>query len=624
MSKGALAHRIEHLEEQLAVALEGNGNGPDATRESVNGSCVTDQTVSHPSTRKGNLTGVMRFLTLGYEDSEESTYLGPSSGLSIAEKVNQIVCPGVETKLLPVNAGQDPDASLDKDEGAKVSPPDDGTSSRILDVYFKNMHVRLPFLDRSEILQLHAERYQAPGRTPEEQFGKFKLFMVYAIGAAILQTTEAYTSTSPSDFLITALGFDPTLRESISIASVEAMVLIVLYNLRTTSNASVWYMIGLAMRTCVDFGLHRKARYGKLSAYESEKRRRLFWTVYIVERHTACSLGRPFSIAEEEIDAEIPANLDDSITDEKTITQILKGECCAEPKPIPTLGKFIASIQLQRIVSEIHTRIYRVDKQPSSLFFEIAPLMGRLEAFKKTVPSLVLQDCDFTYMHWNNSVRMLLQPFLSILPPQDAYIRICLSASGQMCRIFKALRQQDSCGHSFFLVNSVFMAGLTMCFCLFRSPGLWTPAVSNDLRACSSALFVMAERNVRLKNYRDGLETVIDRAMEFVQEASQANSSVQNRDEQVDHPLHSIGLQCSGTLSSSTLGSVSENAGYELWSSFLPDTLAGFQDFPTNRQAGLEGDASDMLLSFDELFAEDGWTIDASFLQEMNGAVRRE
>lgn len=57
MSKGALAHRIELLEEQLAAALE--GNRPDATRESVKLPRITDQTLSQPSTRKGNLTGVV-------------------------------------------------------------------------------------------------------------------------------------------------------------------------------------------------------------------------------------------------------------------------------------------------------------------------------------------------------------------------------------------------------------------------------------------------------------------------------------------------------------------------------------------------------------------------------------
>lgn len=51
---------------------------------------------------------------------------------------------------------------------------------------------------------------------------------------------------------------------------------------------------------------------------------------------------------------------------------------------------------------------------------------------------------------------------------------------------------------------------------------------ADDLRACSSALFVMAERTPRMKRYRDVLETVISSAMDCV-----AKSNEQQR---TDHP----------------------------------------------------------------------------------------
>lgn len=59
-------------------------------------------------------------------------------------------------------------------------------------------------------------------------------------------------------------------------------------------------------------------------------------------------------------------------------------------------------------------------------------------------------------------------------------------------------------------------------YCLFLSPILWTFTVSNDLRACSSALFVMAERTPVVKKYRDALENVIGATMEFLARAPTA------------------------------------------------------------------------------------------------------
>jgi hypothetical protein len=463
MSKGALVHRIEILEAQLATALE--GTIPDIGEESGSAPIAVQQKSPQASiARKAHHKGVVRFLTLGHDGNGEPAYLGPSSGLSMAENVSRIVHNSVGSRLLPISGNNQQPEALQETVQAKAAPPDDATGSQILDAYFLNMHMRLPFLDRTEILKLHAKRHESPNNTPEAQFGRFKLFMVYAIGSAIRQTTDSDNSTLPNQFLLTALDFDSTLRESISIASIEAMLLLVLYNLRTTSNSSVWYMIGLAMRTCLDFGFHRETSYRRLSQHETELRRRLFWSVYIIERYTAWSLGRPFSVAEEEIDAAPPSNIDDSITNDSAIERILQNRSVGRGRPHKgTLGRFIASIQLQRIGSRIHTRIYRVDAQISALTSEIHPLLSSLQEFKATLAALDVDEGDFLHMHWNNSIRILLQPFLSFLHPQDSLIGTCLFASGQMCQFFKKLRQREtSSGSSFLLVNSVFMAGITM------------------------------------------------------------------------------------------------------------------------------------------------------------------
>lgn len=214
MSKDALAHRIENLEARLAAAIE--GNAPNAMEDPQQTSGVSENTsLRPPGTKKRHLGDGVRFLTLCHEDNGEPSYLEPSSGLSMAENISRLVHDGIGMKLLPLNgSNQEPEAILPNITETKVGPPDDAVGSQILDAYFKNMHVRFPFLDGTEIFQLHAKRHQLPEATPEAQFAHFKLFMVYAIGAAICQMTETYDSTTPNAFLIAALQFEPTLRES--------------------------------------------------------------------------------------------------------------------------------------------------------------------------------------------------------------------------------------------------------------------------------------------------------------------------------------------------------------------------------------------------------------------------
>ncbi|GKZ21772.1 hypothetical protein AbraIFM66951_008764 [Aspergillus brasiliensis] len=521
MSKGALVHRIEVLEAQLSAALEQIPRDSDATAEHRSGAKLQP----HDSR-----AGVVSMMAMGHEGSDNLAYLGPSSGMSIAEDLGRLVQNAVWLRSIPINGSHHQAPPDCERTAASTTLPTDAVGLRLLNAYFKDMHTRLPFLDRSELMQLHATVQKPQSDVPSEA-ARFKLFMVYAIGAAILQMTETYDSTQPSAFVAMALRLEPALGESSqSCTNIEALMLLVLYHMRTSSATRVWYLIGLAMRICIDLGLHRESQYRRMRPYEGQMRRRLFWSVYLVERYVAWSLGRPFSIPEEEIDVHAPADLDDSCTSDELVEQALQSSVASRAR---SLRRFIALTQLQRIMSQIHTRIYRTDKNIAALVPETAPLMASLEEFESSLPPMAPDEDDFVHMHWNNSIRMLVQRFVGILPRGDPLIERCLYASGQMCQCFKRLRQRDSSGYSFLLVNSLYMAGLTICLCLFRAPQLWTVAVSNDLRACSSALFVMAERNASLKKYRDGLEMIINRVMEYVNDAK-ADSMPSERHTQED------------------------------------------------------------------------------------------
>lgn len=147
--------------------------------------------------------------------------------------------------------------------------------------------------------------------------------MIYAISATMLKLTEPYDYTPPENFFMTALQYISAARESHSVHNIEAMTLLVLYNLRSPSNSGIWYMIGLAMRTRVDLGLHREAHYGNVPPYEGQLRRRLFWTVYFLERVIAVSVGRPYSISDRDIDVALPLEIDDSVRDGGLIARTL-------------------------------------------------------------------------------------------------------------------------------------------------------------------------------------------------------------------------------------------------------------------------------------------------------------
>lgn len=71
----------------------------------------------------------------------------------------------------------------------RCGPPNDEMGARIMNAYFKKTHLRYPFIDRRDMYKLHAKRHKAVGPTPKEQFGTFKLYMIYSIGSTMLQLT---------------------------------------------------------------------------------------------------------------------------------------------------------------------------------------------------------------------------------------------------------------------------------------------------------------------------------------------------------------------------------------------------------------------------------------------------
>lgn len=450
MSKDALFSRIETLEAQLS-AMSGGSSAP----------CTTENSPGHYSSGNGQFSDMVDCMTLGHVVGNEPAHLGPSSGKMIATSLDLMMKDAVwKNALSDSNSreqwhGPSPNAT----QKGRIAPPTDIAGVKFIQAYFGNLHPLVPFLDRTEIFQLHMKRNQLLAPNSTKRWEAFKLFTVYAIGSAMQKTSDRINSAAPEDLFRIALNFKDPGMESRSIRNIEGMMLLIIYNLRSTSSSTIWYLIGLAMRTAIDLGLHREINYLSLKYCEAQARRRIFWSVYVLDRHIAWSLGRPFNIADHDIDVVLPVNFEKPFQ-AANADQLTSFE---EENLTKSLGPFVPSIRLVRLRSQIHNKIYRVDKDISLLLPMVPSFLSSLEDYERSLPSSLSQsDNEWIHMHWNNGIRMILQPFLKELPPDHDLIRVCMGASGQMCQLFKKLRQKDYLGWGYILVNFIFMAGLTM------------------------------------------------------------------------------------------------------------------------------------------------------------------
>lgn len=139
----------------------------------------------------------------------------------------------------------------------------------------------------------------------------------------------------------------------------------------------------------------------------------------------------------------------------------------------------------------------------------------------------------------------------------------------------------------------------------------------------------MAERNPRLKNYRDGLETVINRAMEYVEDAYQTSrndSGICSQMAILSDQLHPTATSDSTTSAKAHMESLQSNApqglGTEVYDWQNIDIFSDLPGLPPNLQSLFTGDHADVLdSSFYGALTQDLWACDAfdpPFLEEYN------
>jgi Fungal specific transcription factor domain len=307
--------------------------------------------------------------------------------------------------------------------------------------------------------------------------------------------------------------------ETRSVQNIEAMMLLVVYHLRSATSHGLWYMVGLAMRTCIDLGLHRKSSAAQLDPYSVQLRRRLFWSVYYLERAISLSLGRPCSISDRHIDVDLPLDVNDDVRDAAILTSLQQQQHQQQRAQTTTLSLFCALLRVRQIDSKIQQTIYRADRPLQDLRPKLDKIYRLLEEWKTSaLQRFVMSDWDYATLHFNRAVRLLIQPFLPLLPVTDPYYHICLRASGDICQTHKRLHQTLEYGHSFLAVQTVFVSGITMLYALWtNTEKIWSVRMSNDIRACSTVLFVMTERAPWVKRYRDTFELMVNAAMEKLQ-----------------------------------------------------------------------------------------------------------
>lgn len=118
---------------------------------------------------------------------------------------------------------------------------------------------------------------------------------------------------------------------------------------------------------------------------------------------------------------------------------------------------------------------------------------------------------DGLQLEYHKAVLLLLQPFLTASNRDDQMFGECARAAGAVCQTYKRIHQRRPAGFFLLELHDVLVAGITLIY------SLWNDQYSNDsftvlqdLGACSTVLFLIAERWESAKRYRDAFEALVN------------------------------------------------------------------------------------------------------------------
>jgi hypothetical protein len=96
------------------------------------------------------------------------------------------------------------------------------------------------------------------------------------------------------------------------ISGLQAILLLTQYIFLNPSVADLWLLTGLISQAVIDLGLHQELPKDlRISAYQRDMRRRLFWCAWEMEVGVCCIFQRPVNLPIRDIDVEFPAEVDD-------------------------------------------------------------------------------------------------------------------------------------------------------------------------------------------------------------------------------------------------------------------------------------------------------------------------
>lgn len=434
---------------------------------------------------------------LALSASSEHHFMGSSSGLTFARVLGRTLQMEVPSPITSQPEYKMYERII-KSQVKEAPIPSEDISDELVTSYFGWMQWQYPLLDRPLFMERLATVLLLQDEAQSEDL--FQVNMVWAIGAKFLEPMHYNHQSQYSSraFYLSALKHIDSVLARDDTRCVQALFMLAMYSLQSRSGQSLWRLVGMALNTAMQQGLHRDARLHRdrlrWSASETELRSRLFWSIYALDRSDSFLLGRPTRIHDDEIDAQLPdPSAVEYVVDDRAAVLI-----------------FRATIELRRLQGEVRSYLCRrVTKDPKRRQRQKRKYLERLDAAWAEVPKTLdvknLRGDPYSNLEliYQNTIFTLTRSSLidgTKVEDLTEYIPLLIRAVSRMLDLFGKQQANGSLRHTYYTMHHIYGAGITLLYCLWsqgdymvQSPELMNE-ISTHVKKCSSLLNVMAYR----------------------------------------------------------------------------------------------------------------------------------
>lgn len=559
---------IERVEKRLRQSEARNKSLLDEVKRLQAGSehlgtspAETKRSHQTDATKRADAVSEVSYLSINAA-GERQPYLGSTSGVLFADLVRSSVDASVSRNGTPPASSSVAQSenvlspSISSSTKRRQELPPENLASQLVRSYFEHDAIAFPFLSPTHLAEIlerfyRDESYYSSHATPYEAF-VFNMTLaiatasVYKYDWQMLPSAESHHARAMQELdHVLAVG---------GLESLQAILLLCQYRQGSSikdNSASMWHLVGIAARICLELGLHKESAYPlkctpeldlpDLVRYQKQEiSRKCFWCLIAMDRVTSNILGRPLAIRDEDIDAMLPSDTSDA------------GEFHPSPSSISGVSRmaiFRAIINYRLLCGKVLTTLHR-RRSPSMTTTDALKLRDdlaqNLEAWQTQVHHLNLTDDTtpsnpsekscflsptwFSVLHANAKLSIWRPcPLLAdVSHDQQHSLRNIYTSSIQAITAYSALHKSREINYSWITLQSVFMAGLSFLYsvsrhfreqrchastnvegCLLES-NPQAIDISHISRACSNVMVAVAERWNALRHCHEVFDRLSD------------------------------------------------------------------------------------------------------------------